>query len=423
MFRGIFKNNTFQNVLSIFSSRILNSILYFSITLIMMEFLTVEGYGKYSFYFSLMSFTTFFLSMGINTTYVSLVIHEESEKKQIEYYNSFVTFKLIVFLILAISFFIYYFFSRNLITSVVLFSGLFFGLFESIKPPLQAKKLFKKIALVLPLRNILLIIGVLIIMIFGLISLDLIVWLFFITNFLAFLVFLFISKLRFYELDVYGAFNIMVESKWLFMKDFSDAIMMQSQIFILKYYVDKGLVVTTELGFFSGAFTICMILPIISSSIVNVYLPEMSNYKKNDDVVTYLNNLRKTFPLVLFLGLFFLVGCEYFLNIFFDTKYSGSLPLLKFIIAAIICSFYTKLIGLLFYNKKGFSVILKLSIVHLLIDIPLGLVLSAKMGAVGAAITILSVRFVGFLYIILKLKKLKLEGIQKRLLANRLKEL
>lgn len=396
-----------KNVLSIFTGRILNSILYFILTMILMKSLSVSNYGTYAYYYSIISFSSFFLTFGVNNTYVTLITHANSIGEEKRYYNGYVTIKLFLTLIITISIISYQLLTNNLVISISLFSGLLFGLFESVKVPLQAKKEFKKIALILPFRNILFITIISFFLLINFLSLSSTIYTLLICNLINLLVFVFfVAKLKFYKVDFFSALEILIESRWLTVRDFCIAIMMQSQIFIMKYYIDKQIIPEEQLGYFSGAFTICMILPLISSSIVNVFLPEMNNYK-GKKINNYLNILIKSIPIISVLLIFFNFFSSYFLELFFTNKYSNSIPLLKYLIVAIGLSFYTNLISLLYYNKKRMNLIMKLSIIQLLFDAIIGYILIGKYGALGGVITVITVRFVGLIFVLVNLKKLK----------------
>lgn len=406
----LFKNKFTKDVSLTFISRLLNSGLFFVWTIFVMSFLDVSDFGTYNWLLSVCTFTPFFLNLGTDNGFISDYMSNDSPNAKISLIKEFVALKIILITLCLIIIFILLILFNDYLFFIACISGLMFGLFESSASVLFAQKKFNFYNLSMLIKNLSLCFISLVSIIWidsleSYINLKNIIYIFFFVNFLQMMpVFFYLSRPKWLNFSRF--LELILSSKFLLFKEFSNSIMMRSNVFILTAYSSFGYISELELGYFSAAFTFCMVLPIIVHSFIKVALPEA--LKENSFIFIVSNKLKKSIKPIIFIMLSGSIFIPVLLYSLFAEKYFYSLPLIPIIIIAISFSFFSKIYLLPLYKKelsqRLFSILLK----QVCADICASLILSYYFGAMGAAFSILISRILGFILSLNEFKKLKL---------------
>ena len=408
-FNRLLKSKFIQNVSLTFIARLTNSSLFFVWTIFLMSYLDVDDFGVYSWLLSVCTFTPFFINLGTDNGFISDYMSNKNSGIKEKLIKEFVALKLILIIISFSLIFIILLFSNDFLFFISCIAGLMFGLFESSASILFAKKRFNFYNSSMLIKNIFLVIISLIfwfwidnLMIY--LNLKNIIYLFLFANFFQMLpVFFYLKRPKWFNFNHF--LKLITSSKFLFFKEFSDALMMRSNIFILTAYSSFGFTSESEIAYFSAAFTFCMVLPIIVNSFIKVALPEVL---LNDDFIfNFNNNLKKLIKpiiLIMFIGSILIPVLIYLL---FGEKYYESIPLIPVIIIAISFSFYAKIYCLPLYKKKFSKRLYSILSKQLLTDIIASIILTYHFGAIGAAFAILISRILGFILSTIEFNKYK----------------
>lgn len=391
----------------IIASRLISAALGFCLTFVLWE-LPRDGsgdFGKYSFYIAIASTIPFFINLGIDKSFVVFTSAEKDEKKYTNYLGLFWKSKLILSFLILIGCFIYYLVNdqRSLIM-VALLAGLVFGFSESFKPPAESKKNFSFVALIVPIRNLILLILSIILLANDSLTLQNIILCLLIANSIYL-----VSALTLYKLYV-APFTIKTnlpyktligDSKWLFVKEFVQLISANMEIFVLTFFIEEGAIDVSERLYFASAFSVCKILPLFTSSLTKVLLPSVVNIKTTEHLKIYIQKLSKTLLVSVPLGVIFF-GLVYFFVTNYKESYADSLSLMPLIILGTFFTFYTNNLSLIFYRKGQIYFISTLAIIQFIVGACLCFYLIPIYGAIGAIISFLCVRIVGFIITLIK---------------------
>ena len=177
------------------------------------------------------------------------------------------------------------------------------------------------------------------------------------------------------------------------------------EIFALTYFITTGQIAEEERAYFSGAFTLCFVLPIITNSLTKVLLPEVATLKASKSLKFYLSKIKRSLKLSIPIAVAFYLTIYLVVNFYFRSKYQNSLPLFACIILATLISFYSNNIALIFYREGKVQFIGIQAIIQFIVGLIGCITLIPLYGAMGAVISLLIVRVVGFVLVLSKTKK------------------
>mgnify|MGYP002630063447 CR=1 FL=1 len=403
----ISKNKLLKNFGFIIASRLVSAALGFCLTFVLWE-LPRDGsgdFGKYSFYIALASTIPFFINLGIDKSFVVFTSAEKDEKKYTNYLGLFWKSKLILSFLILIGCFIYYFVNdqRSLII-IALLAGLVFGFSESFKPPAESKKNFGFVALIVPIRNLILLILSIILLANDALTLQNIILCLLIANSVYLVSALILYKLYVapFTLKTNLPYKTLIgDSKWLFVKELVQLFSANMEIFVLTFFIEEGTIDVDERLYFASAFSVCKILPLFTSSLTKVLLPSVVNIKTAEHLKFYIQKLSKTLLISIPLAVIFF-GLVYFFVTNYKESYSDSLSLMPLIILGTLFTFYTNNVSLIFYRKGKIHFISTLTVIQFIVGASLCLYLIPIYGANGAITSFLCVRAVGFIITLIK---------------------
>ncbi len=406
-----------KDIMSVIGGRVFTSGLYFIFIGFLMTFLTVEDYGMYTYYYSLIAMIPFFIDLGTNNAFLALGAKKlkESTIEFDKYKSNYLVIKYVLFFaffLLALFLFSFKHISNTLFFVVII--GITVALLELMANLLAVKKAFSMFSILMPVRNILILVIVLFVISFDYINnlnvFNSLLILGLATFISLFIYLIFIRDYTFKKTNL--ALNVCRElcsySSWLVIYGFCVALMMRIDIFIIEYYSGDGDILgSNELGYFSAAFSLSLILPMITNSIVKVAFPSISQISYASDVDKYISLIKKAIAPVFLAVLIFMLIVVTIVNMFFYQKYGGSISVFLLISLATMISFYTNLLIPLFYVSNKTFFIAKLGVIQLLVNAIASFILIYFYGAVGAAISILIVRSIGLIILGRNIKTVK----------------
>ena len=404
----ITSNKIIQNFGLVVLSRFLNAGLYLAFTLSLMKVLSKEEYGEYGYLYGLAGVVPFFLNLGINKSFTTFTCTEKDQQVFNNYLGLYWKTKLILSACLIVFSILFYFYYNSLLEVGALLCGILFGFSESFKSPAESQRKFDFVSKIVPLRNILLVAFCSVAYLLDVLDLKLVILILMASNFLNVIViyFYYLKKVAPFSTKTTFSFKVLFsQTKWLFIKELLQVFMARMELFVLTYYIEKGLIATEERAYFSGAFTLCFILPIITNSLTNVLLPEVAQLQGSKHLKKYLNKLKKTlFISIPSSGIFYL-AMYVFVTIFFEEKYEASLSLFPIIIISTLFTFYTNNISLIFYREGKLQAISIITASQFVLGFFSCIILTPLYGSMGAVMSLLMVRILGFLIVMIMVKK------------------
>ena len=364
-----------RDIFSVIGGRIFTSGLYFIFTLILMSVLTVEEYGKYTYYYSIMLMVPFILDLGTNNAFIALGAKKASisVKQYYIYKNNFLFIKyLLLSIFILFATIIYLLNLINFFILVVILFGSALSIQELFSTLLVAKKNFKLLIFLMPIRNFIAVI-ILIIMCYFIEITDLdAVFIIGFASFISSLIYTII--VREYRINIKTLSKRIWEdffkySGWLVIYNFATTVMVRLEIFVLEYYGNHKIIDINELGYFSAAFSFAFILPLITNSIVRVMLPNIASIRYFDEYQKYLANIKRLILPVTLSILIMILLIVIFIYFFYYEKYEHSIVVFIIISLATIMTFFTNLLMTLFYASKKTYIIAKIGVYQLFIVI------------------------------------------------------
>ena len=193
------------------------------------------------------------------------------------------------------------------------------------------------------------------------------------------------------------------DTQWLFIKEFVQNYASKTEIFLLTYFVGAEIIPEEERTYFAGAFSLCMVLPILTNSLTKVLLPTVTNIKQAENLKIYIKKLTKTLIISVPAAIAFLVTVYFFVNEF-KPDYKNSLPLMPIIILGTFFTFYTNNISLIFYRKGEIHFVSIVAIIQFISGAIICYTLIPLYGSMGAVLSLLSVRIIGFIITLIKIR-------------------
>jgi O-antigen/teichoic acid export membrane protein len=390
------------NIAKTMGGRLAASGLYFVVCLSLMSSLTLSEYGEFTYYYSLMAATPFFLDLGTNKAFVSYcsVQFLQSKKEGGKAQYSFIVAKAMMALLwLSVIFALWRhgYFGDLVFWSLA--SGLLFGAQEGLASTMVVAKRFTFLALMMPVRNIVMLSGL---VFYGFseepLTVGAMVVLLFVSSTVSFFTHA-VSANTFCVAsprEALGTIKLLIErSRWLVLSVFALTFLMRFEVYALRALASLGRVSLDELGVFSGAFTLSVVLPLMTTAAVKVLLPSVSEITKSGEAISFVSSVRDTIPMVLLLNVFLVLCTTTLVYCFFREKFFPSIEVYWVLSLSAVAGLYTQVLQTLFYAANSTKEIAKIHMTQLLSGILLGGALMYCWGALGAAFSVLSIRLVG----------------------------
>ncbi len=402
MIRKLSTNGLMKDVLWNAVARFGSAGISFVITLILMAFLDVPDYGEFVVYFSLFSTIPFFLDLGLNTSFTSLgsILKGENKNKFRDYSSTFFTIKLVtVVAVVLVSLVLLLLDSIGITLFYTIALGAILGIWESFLTLFKIEQQFKRLSVLLPLRNLIALAGVVIVYYSG-ISAD---WNHYL---LAVMVApLIMSVVVYFQsfriLKIIIDFSIVKKiarsSLWITLFTLVTAIHARADIYMIKYFSNEGIVDKNELGFFSAAFSLLTVANLITSTFSEALLPSFSKQTDNSYFQRIYKRLKSTIPFTILAAILLSIIFYFAFTYGFSGKYLASSNLILFMIGGTLCNFYLHTINTMFYPLKSTYVLFLSILIIFTVNLLGGFTLIPLYGALGAAIMNFIAPFIGLL--------------------------
>lgn len=407
-----------KDIMSVIGGRVFTSGLYFTFIGILMAILSVEDYGKYTYYYSLIAIIPFFMDLGTNNAFLSLGAKKINDEQHVFEVcrSNYLAIKYLLFLVFILFALVLFLIGKlNYILLIVLITGIFVALQELMVNLLAVKKKFGRFSILMPMKNILSL-AILMLFIFfmgeGELNANNSIFILSIATVISMIFYLLFGKDYFFEkklISIDECKQLCSYSSWLVVYGFCIALMMRIDIFILEYYsANHTFIDSNELGYFSAAFSLGLVLPMVTNSIVKVAFPNLSQFNTTSQVKKYISLVRRaTLPISLCVFMFS-IFVVFLVKMYFYEKYGSSIDIFLVISLATMISFFTNLLLPLFYTANKTFFIAKLGMAQLVVNILASFILIYFYGALGASISILVVRLIGLVVVILNIKSITL---------------
>lgn len=399
---------TIKNFGLVVGSRFLSAGLYMVFTFLLMDFMSTKQFGQYSYLYALAGYVPFYVTLGINKSFTAFTSNVTDEKEYNNYLGLFWRTKIILSLVMLLIIIAHYLFVGIFIEFVVLLCGLTFGFTESFKSPAESRKQFDFVSIVVPIRNVLLVSIALTLFWLDKPSIKNVIISLLVANIFNLLItgIFYLKKLGPFQFKTTLPFSTLFNhTKWIFVKEFLLNNLARIEIFTLTYFITTGQVAEEERAYFSGAFTLCFVLPIITNSLTKVLLPEVATLTESKSLKFYIKKIKRSLKLSIPIAGAFYIAIYFVVSLFFRSKYQNSLPLFPIIIIATLISFYSNNIALIFYREGKVKFIGIQAIIQFIVGLVGCITLIPLYGAMGAVISLLIVRVVGFILVLSKTKK------------------
>lgn len=373
-----------KTIFSVASSRLASAAITFMTSLFLIRELSIPEYGDLFFLISLITFFCTLPNVGINNFFV---YNNECDKL-----NSWIYTKLIVFFA-GVLFIIPLFFilDKEIIYAVLI--GFIFSLFDTALTAYQSQQRFKIYSLLLPAKNIVLLI---LLFIFSKDYLNLsFLNAYFITALLFTIPFIFLLVNNFPP-SSFISLELLKGAKGFLLFEFFALIIIRSETWLIKFFESLNMVDPKTLGIYGIVFGLCSGLSIVSNSIQSVLLPKI----KKDASFLHDRGLRILWFYTFVVGILYYLLVNMFLLFYKKDVFSISIICSAIVIIGICASFIASLLRLRIFNASEEQKLNAIYIAQLILTFILGGIFIMLWGAIGAAISFTFVRVSGLLLMI-----------------------
>lgn len=399
------QNRLVKNFSYVIIARFSNAFLFFFVSILLMDFFSKEDYGRFNYFYSTVAIFTFLVNLGLDKSFVAATSKITNNQRFLNYVGLFWRLKLLIFGVITILLLVYYFLFGNFYYLIVALTGFTFGLSEGFKPLAESRKKFNVVSVLVPVRNLILIIALLFVQYFRRLNLDSLFIIFLGANVLNFILYFIVyeKKISHFTLKTtLKARYLLSFTKWLSVKELFNVTVANLEILVLGYLVDNDIVAGVELGVYAGAFTLCRILSVITNALTTVLLPEVASKTSKQSLKGFLHQLKRSVILLLPICLVFFFSMIFLTRLMFGDKYQASEPIFIFVIVGTVFAFYANNISLIFMRAKSLAFLGKFTIVKFVLGMILSVGLIPSMGAVGAGMSFLAVRLFDLIVVIFR---------------------
>lgn len=179
-------------------------------------------------------------------------------------------------------------------------------------------------------------------------------------------------------------------SKWITLATLSTMLIARVDVFLLQV-----LSTPVQVGLYSSATQLAMIFPIITGSITTSLLPKFSVVTDKDVLRKFILNTIKFIPYLLLLLLALLLVSGYVVEFLFGSKYLGSVNILRLLIIGFVMGVFVNQISLIAFSLNKVRFLTTVIYIELFINVILDYLLIPTYGAMGAAISNLTIKLFG----------------------------
>ncbi|OHT22615.1 lipopolysaccharide biosynthesis protein [Providencia manganoxydans] len=374
----------------------------FLLNVILARTLTINEYGYITLLFSFVAIIYTVFDFGFNTTQVVEFNKSEHKDKTLgkifKLYKKYFTFLAIITIIVVFALNLIYKFSALEIISITL-GVISFLLFRYQLSIYQSQGLWKKYSALNILNNLLKLVAILGFIIFSS-SLDKNIYHEVLKGYILYtIVTIIIVLFHFKENNSLPYDNAPGFAKKFFKMSYPIGLSnilvimtMRADYFIVEHYLG-----TSSLGIYAAANSLALVFPLITTSILNVFLKYSS--ESNKDFLNFI--IQKQLRLIKFIPLFIIIGYFFSKKIFeviFGLEYLSASNIFSILLIAYVGGIIFIPLESYFYSHKPKKILI-LKIIQMLTAIILEIILINSIGLIGIPIAITISRLVGWIYI------------------------
>jgi O-antigen/teichoic acid export membrane protein len=173
-------------------------------------------------------------------------------------------------------------------------------------------------------------------------------------------------------------------SKWVLLSYFATVIASRLDIFLISRY--KG---QEQVGIYSAALQLSLLLPLLIGSMTTVLLPLVSKYKKKAEYLSYIKKYFIVATAIIILCIPALIISPYLIKIIFGSKYDSSILIFQILFIAYLPSVLANPISLIVFSMNKPKSITIINYLQLVLAVILNVLLIPRYGIFGAAISFL----------------------------------
>ncbi len=179
-------------------------------------------------------------------------------------------------------------------------------------------------------------------------------------------------------------------SKWILVSILCTMLMIRLDILMLGYFR-----VTQEVGFFSAAYTLASVFPLLTGTITTVLLPKVSQISNREQLRKYIIKSLKYSSFVVFPVIILLFISRPLILFIYGSQYLQSANIFRILVVGLALSVIVNPISLIFYALNKTRIAAYLNISQLFANFVSNIFLIPRFGAVGAAFASLVVAMIG----------------------------
>lgn len=401
------KSKTMQDLLKVLSGNIVAQGIGFLTIIIISRDLGPEQYGIFSLLLAIFMIAIQVSDFGVSTSYVKYVSENLSKAKEI--FITTLLSKIVLSLVITIILFLFsrfisdFFFATYNYASlieIVSLSILFHATLNVIVGHFQAKQNFKVFAWLNIAHSFLKLLSVVIISLAFTSKLHLEYFMLgysysvsFIVMIILFKNFSFIKELKLF--DFYHFAHIYKLGFWIFLSSLATMIIMRLDIMML-----QKMSTPSEVGYYSVAMNLAMILPLITGSLTATLLPKMDQFLKNNSIEEYVNKVLLKAKYVVGILLVLEILAPFIITVLFGNAYQHSISVFQILIVAFTFGVIINPIAIVMYSIDKAIMLTILNWIQLPFNYFGNLLLIPLFQAEGAAINTLVLKMFGGLYIL-----------------------
>ena len=179
-------------------------------------------------------------------------------------------------------------------------------------------------------------------------------------------------------------------SKWIMVSIFCSMIFTRLDVLMLEYFKTSEIV-----GYYSAAFQLAGLAPLITMALTVVLLPKVSGLNSNEQFKNYIKKVLKYSSLIVLILLPIVLIAKPLIITLYGVQYLNSVNPFRILYLALITSIIFNPIGLVLYaiNKPDVSAYANLG--QLILTFGANYLLIPLYGAIGAAITVMLAQLLG----------------------------
>lgn len=394
-----------KNIGSLFISQILNYLLVFIYSIVMIRYLGVTEFGILSFGLALISILGIFTDLGLNTLMTREVARNKSLGKK--FLNNVISIKIILsFTIFFLVFIMVNFLNYPQTTADVIYFLILSLIFTSISSSLysifQAYEKLEYQAIGIVLNSLLMLISIFIAVYLRLSVLGF-AFIYVVVSFILLIYYLLITSKKFIfpkiEIDWnFSKKQIVLALQFGLIGVFSTIYVWIDSLMLFSLVGDQAV------GYYSVAYRLILVLLFIPSVVAMAIFPVMSRLygESSNSLKTIVEKYFKLMMLIgIPIGIFTTVFAREIINLLFGNEYAPATLALQILIWATVFTFANTTFVQLFQSINRQMLVTKITGIGLLTNIIINLILIPKISFIGASIaTLITEGLVAILLII-----------------------